>query len=309
MGLVFAFRGGTPSTTEVVTAASARPEEADDGLDPITDIGDPGDPVEPTDPITPADAVEQPSQPNRKDAAQAVLASVDKWRDATRSRGVGPRGVFLVNVENAWTDLADDKPVLCVEISVVNTSQDTALNYTSSNLGEHAVLVGEDDSALEQLPLSVLPQDRRQTATIRPGETFKDVLVFAAPTGDYDVLKLALPLASLGRTGHYGFDLPKVMIGAQRKVPAEAVAATGAAGESPDATAEKPRDPDAPPSIDEINRSIQSVQQQATPPAPAASPASPAKPVEEDRPPTIAEINKMIEEAQDAEKIPVPGLD
>ncbi len=116
--------------------------------------------------------------------------------------------------------------VVCVEVRVTNPEQSGApLNYLSWNqtpakaTSPTVVLV---DSAKQHLPLvpkAKFSDPLRRDAPLRlaPGQGVTDLLVFEAPAGEFDHLRLALRLSAMGQGDRYlGFEIPREMVAESR---------------------------------------------------------------------------------------------
>lgn len=159
--------------------------------------------------------------PEAADASEAANAADAAKKDAPSRDG------------NAPTDTKGPQ-VVCVELHISNPDKsEVPLSYTSWNLSGKAaqppvVLVDSTNQPLTLIPVSKYPDRARQDKAVRmqPGHGVTDLLVFEAPTGDFEHLRLALRLSALGQGDKYlGFQLPKEMIAAAK--PMEVADAPG----------------------------------------------------------------------------------
>lgn len=182
-----------------------------------------------------------------------------------------------------------------VEVSLENTKGPGIVGYKSWNgAGKRpeetvAVLLDSEGRVCPLVSREQTPDPgRRQVEELAMGKAITDVLVFEAPAGDFDYLRVALPFTAIGRTGGaLGFHIPrdKVALNKGALAAAGTPAAPGTAGvrPKPSATADaggqpatidelkgtinappvkKPVDPDAPPSIKDLERDIQNSKKQ-----------------------------------------------
>ena len=149
--------------------------------------------------------------------------------------------------------------VICVELRVSNLDRnDAPLTFSSWNMppgkpGQPAaVCVDSQDQPLAMVPADAYPDPLRQTKPLRiaPKQAASDLLVFEAPTGDFEDLRLGLRATAINAGEIYlGFRIPKESILAEKPVelaggaaPAPTADARAAVG---DATDDMPAQPSA----------------------------------------------------------------
>lgn len=189
--------------------------------------------------------------------------------------------------DEAASPKASPKPrYVCIEVSLENAKGPGVVGYKSWNgAGKKpeettALLLDSEGRICPLVSREKAPEaGRRRVEELALGQTISDVLVFEAPAGDFDYLRIALPYAALGRTGAVGFHVPRDKV-ALKKADLAAAApsspkpaaggakpAAGGAGEQPETIDEraslnkpdtkKPADSDAPPSPKELEKQIQ----------------------------------------------------
>lgn len=106
-----------------------------------------------------------------------------------------------------------------VQATVRNAAANNIVDYSSWNgtgiLGRDAqawLLTGEGSVLSMVSPQATAGENRRTSVSLEPGQSVDDWLVFEAPAGQVEDLRLVLPRAALGSTGYIGFELPKVML-------------------------------------------------------------------------------------------------
>jgi hypothetical protein len=203
------------------------------------------------------------------DASQPLerraIAQVKKWHPANvRVRSgrlvfevvsvqlVSPRGP-----EGAAQEFGDGRVVL-VEVSVGNVGRDP-VDFISWSRGgrtsedHRAVLVDDQErvcspvNELGEKAESLLAQDQ----PIESGAAVTDLLVFEAPQGSPDQLRLALPYGNVGRNGYIGFAIPREMI-----KPGSADAAADGAVSTAIPGAGDPAVPEQPPTLEDLQKAI-----------------------------------------------------
>jgi hypothetical protein len=131
--------------------------------------------------------------------------------------------------------------VVCVEVRVTNPEQSGApLNYLSWNQtpakagSPSVVLVDSDKQPLPFVPKAKFSDPARRDAPLRlaPGQGVTDLLVFEAPAGEFEHLRLALRLSAMGQGDRYlGFEVPREMVAESR--PEELVESGPSRGGAP----------------------------------------------------------------------------
>jgi hypothetical protein len=238
--------------------------------------------------------------------AAKVLKSVTRWTDASQLRGIELNKLKL-SVGSVWlaSDEAGTKTqptagsakYVFVQVQLRNIAP-VARKYKSWNAtaGASVVLADQNDAVLSLVPTSATPAAGRLAAVdLQPGESVTDTLVFTAPSGAVEKLKLALAKSALAenarfRTGsHIALEIPLEFLLAGGPSSGGALS-----GEVPFAArranlappGEQPAEPIPPLGIGDE-------------PAPAKPVATPAPmPAEKkwDRPPSKEELNKQFEE-------------
>ncbi|NLF68001.1 MAG: DUF4339 domain-containing protein [Candidatus Anammoximicrobium sp.] len=297
--------------------ASARGNEAEPSSDPEVDPEvDPAAIVRPS--SEPA-AIADPPQAASGAAPEAAdkpkpnpLPAVDKWLDATRTKG-GLRGLLAVGIGKAWLDKPAGGPaILNVEVQVSNRSHDETLEFTGwrpdnqPQSAAQAMMVDQGGKVLRAAPLRSPTGRRAARRHIDPEESATEQLRFVFPEEASPYFRLALPYAALGQTGCLGFELPRQMIkegdpDAKEKVR-PAAAEPGAETVLPAGATVKP-EPGAPETIGDLRSEIESrkdapTDAAKTPPQPSAD--EPSLPAEAPRkePEKIPDIRKLIEESE-----------
>jgi hypothetical protein len=136
-------------------------------------------------------------------AAQAKLVqSISNWKSLAGFESITLSSA-KIQVTRVWqTDAAGDdqdqdsaRKYVCVEVAIGNTSR-SPLKYRGWNsYGPNgAILADESKQVLPLVPVAKTPDIKRVTTTSVPGNgRVTDVLVFAAPASDDEVLHLVLP--------------------------------------------------------------------------------------------------------------------
>lgn len=241
-------------------------------------------------------------------AQQATIKGVSKWADVATIKGIGV-GNAKVAISRIWLS-ADDKGAraqgtsveappaakyLFVELIITNKAG-SPLKYRGWNLtaeGGGAVLAQADDRFLSLVPATQTPGVPRLTSASIPGAgSITETLVFEAPQGEFDDLKLALPHVAFYPTNKgkaMGLVItPDVLAneGGQPTIPAqpgtEAVAETPIGGE-PAATG-TPAEGETP-----------AVEPPPMKPVPGKAPAAEPPPK---KPSLLEEIDKFAEEEE-----------
>jgi hypothetical protein len=186
-----------------------------------------------------------------------------------------------------------------VEVKITNGGP-VPKKYASWNGAKptDAVLADHANRLLAPVSASATPEvARHDVVQISPGQTVTDVLVFAAPSGPIESLKLALAKTAISdiTKGHWAFEIPLEAL-----FPKPKPGAVPGSGAEPVAANREPLPAggDAPPPIIETAPAV---------PQPAPATPVPAEPPKKpDRPPTIEELNRQFEELdkqkKDAEK-------
>ncbi|MCO6457106.1 MAG: DUF4339 domain-containing protein [Pirellulaceae bacterium] len=176
----------------------------------------------------------------------AVARAIRRWSDASRMRVRS--GAAEVRVAAAWLEQSGqpagggqpgpavqpaagdqpasgsppatgERPKAFVQMVVTNSSADTVVDYSSWNgtgiLGAEAraALLDASDAVCPLVGLDASADGRQRTSVpLAPGESASDLLVFELPGELTDDLRLLLPRAAVGSTGHVGFTVPRVML-------------------------------------------------------------------------------------------------
>ena len=249
-------------------------------------------------PAAPAAArVAQANTGSSNPAAVSLMSKLSGWIDVTRSGGIKLLDVRLA-VDSAWlaadeagtrVEPAAAKPgdakYVFVTLKLTNTAK-APRPYTSWNAtaGTTAVLADGGGQTLDLVPPSATPAANRQSKIdIAPGQVLTDTLVFEAPPGSVEKLRLALAKNAIAgnaktRGTHFAFEIPQEVL--LRGAPGErgpidpAVHPQGGPITANQAPSVTPQDP--------VAGALGSEVPPATPmpaaPSPGAAPASPAVP-------------------------------
>lgn len=258
-----------------------------------------------------ASKVETPGKPNKIQVKIiSDVANNKGWRDTSSVKSVTSDNVKMMitatwfggesaesTAEPADAGAEEPKPAkstgkpryVYVEVRLENTKGPGIVGYKSWNgAGKKpeettAILLDSEGRVCPPVSREQVPDaGRRQTEDLPLGKAITDVLVFEAPAGDFDYVRVGLPYAALGRNGALGFQIPRDKIALNKGALAAATAPTApgaAAAPKPPAATEdtggqpatinelsgainkppvkKPVDPDAPPSAKELDKQLQ----------------------------------------------------
>lgn len=267
----------------------------------------------PTDDLPPSTSATAP------DALAKVLKSIpdSSWKDVTQLRAIELNKLKL-SVASAW--LAADEAgtrvepaagsaakYVFIQLRVTNVAP-VVRKYKSWNVaGGTSVALADQTSAVLGLiePTATPAAGRLSAVDLQPGQNVIDTLVFTAPSGSVEKLRLALAKSAFAenakfKTGsHFALEIPlEVLL---------------EGGPSPDFanSAEQPiaANRSAPPQPGEVPPAIIEPQPVSEPPAETTKPVAPAPPAKGDRPPTREELNKQFEELGKKEGQPEPKKD
>lgn len=202
------------------------------------------------------DAVENAASENRKAAAAkpdaaarrgadknapdlaSAMKSVARWFDMSKSSAVTSPSMKL-QVIGVWLEDAAKKSGggdesgdaagsrVFIELRITNTQAESPLNYTPWNGdgvggGKSVALLASDGaSACQFVPVSMTKDVTRHQAPVRlkPGQSLNEVLVFAVPEKDFEMLQLVLPTTAIGQAGRsLGLKIPHDLVAAQKPV-------------------------------------------------------------------------------------------
>ncbi len=197
---------------------------------------------------------------------QRALGGVKNWHPADRRVRSGRLVFEVVSVQflSPREPAAEDKQfggrrVVLIEVSVGNLGRDP-VDFTSWSRGgrtsedHRAVLV--DDRERVCSPVNELGEKAElllaEDQPIETGEAVTDLLVFEAPRGSPEHLRLALPYSNVGRDGYIGFTIPRDMLR-----PESAGAAVDGAGGTTIPGAGDSTVPDQPPTFEELQKAIE----------------------------------------------------
>jgi len=255
----------------------------------------------------------------------AAMPSISRWLDASRKRGIMSIESTTVRfqVVNAWLDSSQPgSPTLTIEVTLTNASSNESLDYrrwTSAGQGAVDTAVWLVDDKSRRLTASSSPKQPGGTVSasrrLKSQESVTELLVFNAPTAEYEFLRLILPYAAIGRTGEIGFEIPRVMVKDRppdAEEPVAEVPAPVVAKPAPDPTVAKPDAGDQmPPSgdqftIDQLRDSIKgsfSDGEETNPKPKSGEPPSttPGKPKPFDGPRLKVERDDRMEEGPEKE--------
>jgi hypothetical protein len=190
-------------------------------------------PIEPTATAADAPATSARTASPDKNSAGAeakLITTMAGWTNVNSIKYIGLNKVKL-RVDSAWLAADDsgaradltptgDVPAsakyVFVKLEIINTAP-VARSYVSWNAsaGTSVVMADQGNQVLALLPVSQTPRAERLTKLdIQPGQTVYDVLVFAAPQGKVEKLKLALEKATLAEgmkvraPTHFALEIP-----------------------------------------------------------------------------------------------------
>lgn len=268
---VVALSGPAKTESEEQEVAKSKPDQTEPDV-PAEDIE--ADPNPETDP-----PVEEPVRKMADAKKSAALPAISRWLDASRKQGIlrFSDSMIKFHVVNVWLDSSDSGArTLTVELTLTNGSSSESLDFRGWTLAEGAKtgdgVVLADDKKNRLAPSSTTGRSQTPRSTsrrLKPKESVRDQLVFEAPAGNYEQLRLYLPYAAIGRTGHMGFEIPAVMIQDRPPGEEESVAAdtepavmepdTEVAAPKPEVVIKPPAPPksDDPFSIDVLRNSIE----------------------------------------------------
>jgi hypothetical protein len=255
-------------------------------------------------------SAQRSASPASTAAAAKLIGSLQSWTDVSQLRAIALNNIKL-QVESVWlaTDEAGTRiepavttsgstatgtapaKYVFVELQLLNTAP-VPRKYTSWNAtgGTTAVLADQAGTPLVFVPPATTPAvNRLNTADIPAGQTISDVLVFSAPQGPIEKLKLAVAKSALAgnaktRGTHFALEIPLEVL--LRKQAGTAVAAGAAA--APVLARQAPAAGESP-----GNPAIIAAPETGVPAA-GDKPAEPAKGPK--RPPTREELNRQFEE-------------
>ncbi|MEQ8791375.1 MAG: DUF4339 domain-containing protein [Pirellulaceae bacterium] len=143
---------------------------------------------------------------------------------------------------------AGEPTLLLVELRVTNLSPQAALHYDGLNgfAKDEAAALLVDDLGKRFLPLPPSEATALRRVTdfeIAPGHTLTDVLVFPAPEAGFEYLRLALPNASIGRSGGTGFEIRREMVDQSGDIDARLAQVDPPAAPTPPPTSPPPTSP------------------------------------------------------------------
>jgi hypothetical protein len=165
-------------------------------------------------------------------AQEKTVKSISSWQSVAGVRSFGVSNASL-QVTRVWRLDADDEEkksagsYVCVEVTIRNKSR-SPLRYKGWNsFGENgAILADENNQVLPLVPAEKTPDLTRLTRTTVPGGGFvTELLVFAAPASEEDVLHLVLPYSvfySNVRPPHRALELTPDMMGVDLTAGTEA---------------------------------------------------------------------------------------
>jgi hypothetical protein len=241
--------------------------------------------------------------------AAKVLKAAGRWTDVSQLRAVALNKLRL-SVGSVW--LAADEAgtrtapgdaaarFVFVQLRLQNLAP-VPRKYKSWNAtaGTSVVLADQTDTVLSLVPASDTPAaERLAIVDIQPGQSVIDTLVFTAPSGSIEKLKLALAKSALAenvqsKTGsHFALEIPlEVLLAGGSSIAGENI------GAEPFAASRS----DPPPAavIPPLG-----IGEEPMPDKPAAAPAPLAAKKKGDKPPSKEELNKQFEELSKKEGKP-----
>lgn len=268
--------------------------------------------------------VDEPAHKQADGEKPVILPAIKRWLDASTQKGILRISDSMIrfHVVNVWLDSDESgSQTLTVEVTLTNGSTSESLDFrgwtlaAGDTIDDAVVLADDKDRRLSPSSTSGQAVKPRSAARrLKPKESAKDQLVFESPTGEYKQLRLYLPYAAIGRTGHIGFEIPRVMIkdsppGSEEPVatvpgPAVAKPVTIAPVPKPEIVTKPPK-PDDPFSMDVLRDSIKESMADGEEPNSESDPTAPGTP-EQPKPidgsgPTLEGDNQMMEERSEVE--------
>ncbi|MFO0820120.1 MAG: GYF domain-containing protein [Pirellulales bacterium] len=168
-----------------------------------------------------------PTQPGGQTLSEAGAATPAKVDDAAPS-ATAPSPPDATPADTTPPSIESTPRYLCVELRVTVPDRAAApVNYSGWNTLSTkaslptAFLVDPAGKPLAFIPPNQFADASRQTKAIRikPGQVVSDLLVFAAPTGDFEHVRLGLKMSVLGQGDRYlGFQLTRESIANERPV-------------------------------------------------------------------------------------------
>jgi len=150
-----------------------------------------------------------------------------QWTRAERPSRIGNMEVRVeavlidhATLNDLGTEQQSKDPYLIVRISVRNSDRDRAVNYRSwsgagalTDAGLAALTDREGKSyPREDFGLGLRVADQVSTASVDPGGSVEDLLIFKATGKESDVYRLELPGSAVGEDGAFRFAIPATMI-------------------------------------------------------------------------------------------------
>lgn len=139
--------------------------------------------------------------------------------------------------EDDLADAAADQPDrVFIRVQVTNLAPDS-MTYVSFNGADAAVLADSNGDLCRLLPPAETPEATRiDTQVLPPGESVSDLLIFEAPKGEFESLRVLVPLTAVGKANYLGFTITAEQLGFADPAPEPA----SDADDADDVAAKKP---------------------------------------------------------------------
>lgn len=146
---------------------------------------------------------------------------INTWLNAAKDR-VGLKGVLRMYVSSAWFENSGQQRRVKVAVRLTNSAGKGMLDYHPWPAhvlpSDPFTAVMTDDRGTRLTPLAS-GMTARTVHQLKPGQVVTEQLAFDMPPYEVARLRLALPMAAFGHSGHIGFEIPRAMIQAQEPVP------------------------------------------------------------------------------------------
>jgi hypothetical protein len=161
--------------------------------------------------------------------AKELQRQVRNWNSAAAAYQI--RSVVGYRVSSVWLEKGSDgKPLIFVQVALTNLGQAPLVYRGWNGLAakeNSAVLLDDEGAALALAPAKESAADRLKSVSVPPKESVTDTLVFAAPAGEIEKLRLMMPHATISglRSGVFALEIPAAMVSKER--PAASAASPG----------------------------------------------------------------------------------
>lgn len=160
------------------------------------------------------------SQPKVSKLAAELQKKVKGWKSA--AAGYQVRSVMSYRVTDVWLEKGEaGNPLVFVQVAVTNLGQ-APLAYRGWNglaaKDTSAILLDDEGAALALAPADEFAAERLKSVSIQPKESVTDTLVFAAPQGEIEKLRLILPQVTVNNLGAgvFALEIPAAMVSQER---------------------------------------------------------------------------------------------